>query len=338
MDNARANCCITGYVGMYILKELLETGHRVRIVCRTAEKGKAVQAYFSQYISEIDVVLIKDQLTPGAYGDAAKSVGAIIHTASPFNPTAKNSEEELIKPAIGMVENILAAAAASPTVKRVAITSSCAAVIDTLGGGPFVDRTYTEKDWNTVTREQGQGPLGYVASKTLAERAAYNFISKKKPHFDLVTLCPTLVLGAPLQEVKSIDTLNASCGLRYHLFDAKAIPENHIPLVVSAADVARAHVRAIDVEAVGGKRILLNGDTYSFQAILGAMRLKFPELKDRSTAGTPGKAEYEGVVCKVDCRIAEELLGIKFQGWYDCIINDTVPSLLALEKKLGRSK
>lgn len=158
---------------MHVLKELLQNRHRVRVISRSQEKGDHLKSQFSQYSSAIDVEVVKDQLATGAYDAATKNVEAIIHTASPFIMTAKDNEEELIKPAIAMATNMLNAAHKSPSVKLIVLTSSLAAIVDPFNGGNFKDTTYTGDSWNPIKRDQAEGPaLGYLASKTLAERAA----------------------------------------------------------------------------------------------------------------------------------------------------------------------
>lgn len=322
---------------MHILKELLENGHRVRVITRSQSKGEHLRAQFPKHASSIDVSLVSDQLKSGAYDEATKDIEAVIHTASPFIMNAKDNEEELIKPAIIMTMNMLNAAQKSPTVKRVILTSSIAAIVNPFEGALFADTTYTSESWNPVKREQAEGPvLGYLASKTLAEREAWSFMEREKPSFDLVTFCPTVVTGEPLQDVKSMDKLNTSCARIYNFFDAKEIPENRFPSVVSVKDVAEAHVKAVGVKEAGGKRFILNGDTFSNQFAIDAIRERYPELRERMMFGSPGKSELEGkTVCKLDTTPAQKILGIKFADWYEAIVVQTVPALLRLERECG---
>ena len=84
----------------------------------------------------------------------------------------------------------------APTVKRVTITSSFAAIIDPFKG-MRPGYTYSEKDWNPITHDQAlENPSnGYRASKTFAEKAAWDFLEKEKPNFTVSTINPPLVLG-----------------------------------------------------------------------------------------------------------------------------------------------
>jgi nucleoside-diphosphate-sugar epimerase len=85
----------------------------------------------------------------------------------------------------------------APGVKRVVITSSFASIINANKGNSWIEHTYSEKDWNPITAEEAvQNPSnGYRASKTFAERAAWEFVEKEKPNFTLSTMCPPLVIG-----------------------------------------------------------------------------------------------------------------------------------------------
>lgn len=322
---------------MHILKELLETGHRVRVISRSQEKGKVLQDQFSKQADQIDVVDIQDQLAPGAYDEAVKGVDAIIHTASPFTLDVEDVEKELLQPAEKMATNMLKAAAQAPSVKRIVLTSSVAAVADPFNGGLFAETTYTSESWNPIKRDQAEGGnLGYLASKTIAEHAAWDFVKKEKPQFDLVTVCPTLILGEPIQHVKSMNKLNTSCANIYALFDTKEIPDNEFPCIVSVHDVARAHVQGVDVAEAGGKRFILNGDSFSNQLTIDAIREKYPEMRDRMMVGKPGQSEVTKKPTPMDVSPAEKILGIKFAKTHEIIMEQTVPALIALEKKLKK--
>jgi nucleoside-diphosphate-sugar epimerase len=324
---------------MHILKKLLEAGHTVRVVSRSEEKGKALKESFREHSSKVEVTLVADQLAESAYDDAVRGVDAVIHTASPFIMNAKNVKTELLEPAMTMTTNMLSAAHKSGSVRRVVLTSSLAAIVNPFEGGLFADKIYDGASWNPITEDQVEGPvLGYLGSKKLAEDLAWKFVEKNKPSFDLVTHCPSLVVGAPLQHVKSMSKLNTSSSNIYQLFDAKDIPSNQFPCLVHVDDVANAHVRSLTAAEAGGKRFILSGDRYSFQLIVDEMRKTFPELRERMCVGNPGVDENKGkTLARLDVNPARELLGIRFTNWYDTIIRDTVPALIALEENLSHA-
>jgi nucleoside-diphosphate-sugar epimerase len=110
-----------------------------------------------------------------------------------FHFTVTEVQKELIDPAVigttGILKSIKKNA---PSVKRVVITSSFASIIDA-SKGPSWDHKYSEADWNPITPEQAvESPaFGYRASKTFAEKAAWDFVEKEKPNFTCVPFIPT---------------------------------------------------------------------------------------------------------------------------------------------------
>jgi nucleoside-diphosphate-sugar epimerase len=129
----------------------------------------------------------------------------------------------------------------SPSVKRVVITSSFASVLDpTKGLRPGY--TYSEKDWNPVTTQQAKdmksSVVAYLVSKTIAERAAWDFVEKEKPSFSLVTLCPPMVYGPVASEFDSMAKLNQSSADIYRLFNGseKSVPEDAFPAEADVRD------------------------------------------------------------------------------------------------------
>ena len=119
---------------------------------------------------------VPDITAPGAFSTAVKNVTAILHLASPYHFKIEKSEELLIPAREGTL-NVLRSAAKEPSVKRVVITSSFAAM-NQLGTDPYAQppKKYDETVWNPVTWEEAlSGPptMAYQASKKFAELAAY---------------------------------------------------------------------------------------------------------------------------------------------------------------------
>lgn len=144
-----------------------------------------------------------------------QGVSAIAHTASPFH-TRADEPDELIVPAVQGTTSVLRSAArfGGPALKRIAVTSSCAAVLD-----PGAPRLFSEADWNEASiaevRAHGRAAPGiakYRASKTLAERAAWAFYEENKASvgWDLVVLNPPFVFGPVLHLVDAPEKLNSS--------------------------------------------------------------------------------------------------------------------------------
>lgn len=105
------------------------------------------------------------------------------------------------------------------------------------------------------------GPVVYSASKTLAERAAHDFAAAHPRDLVISTLNPPMIYGPPLQSVASRDEVNTSSAAIYALVNGEPgrdVPWNRLPLFVHVKDIARAHVRALEVEdeaKVKGQRV-----------------------------------------------------------------------------------
>jgi nucleoside-diphosphate-sugar epimerase len=144
-----------------------------------------------------------------------QGVDAIEHTASPFHYKA-DDPNELIRPAISGTRSVLVSALKyGSDVKRVVITSSCASVLDVL----TEPKVFSEKDWNQSSarecEEKGRNApqaTKYRASKTLAERAAWQFVEENKDQlkFDITCINPPFVFGPVLHEVDKAENLNTS--------------------------------------------------------------------------------------------------------------------------------
>ena len=144
-----------------------------------------------------------------------EGVDAIEHVASPVTLSA-DDPDTLIIPAVNGTLNVLKSALTHGSlVRRIVITSSVAAIMTQT----TESRVYTESDWNDAAvkevEEKGRNafpPSKYRASKTLAERAAWDFYEKNKNviPWDLVVLNPPYIFGPILHEVSSPKALNES--------------------------------------------------------------------------------------------------------------------------------
>jgi nucleoside-diphosphate-sugar epimerase len=168
-----------GFIGSHILEQLLAQGYSVRAIVRSQAKAQQVISDFPNYGSKLDTGVVPDITAPGAFDEAVKSnppFDTVIHTASPFLYRVISDNQEFIEPAIkGTVEILKSVKAHAPEVKRVVITSSCAAVVDFSAGPTSTPpKVYTENDWNPTTLESissGTANNAYQASKKFAEKA-----------------------------------------------------------------------------------------------------------------------------------------------------------------------
>lgn len=175
------------------------------------------------------------------------------------------------------------------------ITSSFAAIVN-LNKGNRPGYTYSEDDWNPETYEVAKSSswrVAYCASKALAERAAWNYIEQKKPHFSLSTICPPKVFGPTANATISATSLPISAQEIFHLIHGNAtdIPPTSFWGWVDVRDVAIAHVRALESTEAANQRYFITEGRYSYQQICDILHAspRIPEpVKAKIPVGTPG--------------------------------------------------
>ncbi|WP_211318830.1 SDR family oxidoreductase [Nocardioides silvaticus] len=230
----------TGYIASWIVRYLLEDGHVVRGTVRDPDKPTGLEhlhALAAEHEGRLTLHRA-DLLDEGAYAEAMAGCELVIHTASPFLlGKVRDPERQLVKPALEGTRNVLGSVDATPSVKRVVLTSSVVAIqgdnVDMVGRGPF-----TEADWNTTSSLDHQP---YPYSKTVAEQAAWE-ICRAQDRWDLVTIHPGLVLGPALTTASksgSMTTMKAFIDGSL----AGGAPDLRFGLV-DVRDVARAHLLA----------------------------------------------------------------------------------------------
>lgn len=243
----------TGYVAGWLVKRLLEEGITVHAAVRDPKKEHKVQHL--NEIAENSPGTIKyfksDLLDEGSYAEAMEGCELVFHTASPFTSEYDDAQKELIEPAVKGTANVLNQAKKTSGVKRVVLTSSCAAIYtDAKEVQDVPNNILTEDIWNTTASLDYQ-PYSY--SKTLAEKQAWQ-ISKEQHEWDLVTINPSLVMGPPLNPNA---TTSESFSLLKQLGDGTfkmGAPKLGIGLV-DVRDVAEAHYRAGFTPSAEGRYI-----------------------------------------------------------------------------------
>jgi nucleoside-diphosphate-sugar epimerase len=328
----------SGFVASHILKTFLAHEYNVRGTVRSQSAADSVKKTHPQYANQLSFAIVPDIAAPNAFEEASKGMSGIIHTASPFFFAVTDNEKDLLLPAIQGTINALEAAAKNPTVKRVVITSSFAAILDPMKGYR-PGYTYTENDWNPVTYESAKtepnAPVAYVASKKLAEKAAWDWMEQHKPNFSLTTLCPPWILGPLLNTPSSMSKLNESSEVMYNLINGS---QNEIPATDFAAfadvrDVAQAHLLSYELDTAIGQRFIIAGGKFSYQSVADYIRKSIPELRNATPEGNPGAGEKEETYC-ADGIKAEKVLGLKYTS-LEATSVDTAWALVKMEKKLA---
>jgi dihydroflavonol-4-reductase len=311
----------SGFIAKHIILQLLNEGYDVRASVRTPNRRAEVTAAMvihAKDASDLDTRLTfctLDLESDDGWNEALKNCQALIHTASPFPMTQPASEDALIKPAVeGTLRALRAAQAAG--VERVILTSSVVAICNRrLAAGRS---RYDETDWSEAHFATSNA---YSKSKTLAEKAAWNFV-REFPEMKLTTINPSLVLGPPLDRA-----IGTSLKLIVRLLSAKdpMVPRLGMA-IVDVRDIAQMHVRALQRPASIGSRFIGSERFMWMRDIALVLKAEYPERKiatreapdwlirlfalfDKALAGIVPSLGHE---VPLDNSSAAEVLGMEF--------------------------
>jgi nucleoside-diphosphate-sugar epimerase len=238
----------SGFIGAHCIRQLLDAGYRVRATVRDLKREPDVGAMLKigdphpgDRLSFFAADLLKDE----GWSQAIAGCDYVLHVASPFPPTVPKNEDDLIVPAREGTLRVLRASR-DAGVKRVVVTSSFAAI--GYGHEPQA-APFTEKDW---TNPDAPGVTPYVKSKTLAERAAWDFMAREGGNLELSVVNPVGVFGPVLGPDYSTSILFIQ-----RMMDGAApgCPRLHFG-AVDVRDVADLHLRAMTSPVAKGERFL----------------------------------------------------------------------------------
>jgi nucleoside-diphosphate-sugar epimerase len=265
----------SGFIGSHSILQLLAAGHRVRTTVRSLKREADVRAMLKAGGVEAGDRLsfvAADLEDDAGWAEAVAGCEYVLHVASPFPAGVPKHEDELIVPAREGTLRVLRASRAA-SVKRVVLTSSFAAI----GYGHEPQETpFDERSWTNVN---GAGVSAYAKSKTLAERAAWDFVAREGGDLELSVVNPVGVFGPVLGP-----DLSASILVVQRLMDGiPGCPRISFG-VVDVRDVADLHLRAMSDPAAKGQRFLaVAGDSMSVLDVakvlkrrLGAASKKVP--------------------------------------------------------------
>ncbi len=261
----------TGYIAGHIVKRLLEDGRTVHAAVRDLSNESRLAA-LKKLAADLPGTIrffAADLLQDGSYGPAMQDCQLVFHTASPCLLTSRNPQRDLVEPALFGTQNVLNQACHTESVRRVVLTSSCAAIF-----GDNVDlkrsprEAFTEEDWNTTSSLKHQP---YAWSKTLAEREAW-CIANSQDRWDLISINPSAVVGPGI----SAQATSASFdGLEKFANGAMKSGMPHYEIgYVDVRDVAEAHIRAGFTPEAGG-RYLICAVNSSFAETAAVLRTHF---------------------------------------------------------------
>ncbi|KAI0314138.1 D-lactaldehyde dehydrogenase [Amylostereum chailletii] len=321
-----------GYIAAWVVRTLLEQGYSVRGTVRSASKGAHLASLFAEYGDKFEVVVVEDITKEGAFDEAVKGVDLVEHTASPFHFNVKEPED-LIVPAVRGTTGILESVKKhGSSVKRVVITSSCASVLKPSSTPAVWDETSWNEPAIEEVKEKGApapAPSIYRASKTLAEKAAWEFVEKNKDSiaWDLAVLNPPFVFGPPIHEVASLESLNTSQQELYNTIVLGKKDDAALSAPGSAwidvRDLGLAHVLAGQKAEAGGERIIVSAGPYYWQEIVDVANEIQPAPIENLPKGVPGATKGKEYALNYDTSKAERIFGIKYRSLKE-MVNDSL--------------
>ena len=254
----------SGYIAGFLIKQLLDQGWRVHTTVRNPAREAALRPLLG---GDADALrfFTADLMHDDGWATAMAGCSHVAHVASPFSTNAPRHEDDLIVPAReGVLRALRFAGAAGVT--RFVQTSSVAAIA--YGHGRGVHR-FTEADWTDVN---GPDVYAYVKSKTLAERAARDWIAGQGGAMEFVSVNPAAVLG-PVWS----DDFSASIEVVRQLLGGllPGCPDLGFG-IVDVRDVADLHVRALTAPGIAGERFIAAGPFMKLIDVARVLKAQMP--------------------------------------------------------------
>ncbi|XP_043691618.1 phenylacetaldehyde reductase-like [Telopea speciosissima] len=272
MSGAGKMVCVTGasgYIASWLVKLLLSKGYTVKASVRDPNDPKRTEHLLALDGAKERLRLFKaNLLEEGSFDSPVDGCEGVFHTASPFYHAVTDPQAELIDPALKGTLNVLGSCAKAPSVKRVIVTSSVAAVA--YNGKPRTPDVVVDETWFSDPAFCKEMKMWYVLSKTLAEEAAWKFAKEKG--MDMVTINPAMVIGPLLQP-----TLNTSAEAILNIINGAQTFPNASFGWVNVKDVANAHIQAFEIPSANGRYVLVERVAH-YSQVVKALRELYPTL------------------------------------------------------------
>jgi len=298
---------ISGFVGQHCAVELLKNGYTVRGSVRNLSKEQEVRKGIAKVIDAKNNLEFceLDLLSDKGWNKAMQGCDYVLHVASPFVIAEPKDENEMIKPAVeGTLRALKAAKKAG--VKKVVLTSSTVAM-----AGDKKKNHLTQKSWTNAKTDKVSV---YMKSKTLAERAAWDFYNNQTADdkMELTVVNPGPIYGPTLTG----NLTGASMSMIKDMITGKMPMQPNAHYVMSdVRDIAKIHVSAMENMKSNGERFIVTSEkTYSFVGV--ASILKENGFKKASPRKAPSfmvkfmslfNAEMKGMLPFVDVEVSADI-------------------------------
>ncbi|KAJ6494553.1 hypothetical protein C8R45DRAFT_1135484 [Mycena sanguinolenta] len=275
---------------------------------RSAAKAGDWITHFPQLKASYQSAVVSDFVAPGAFDDAARGCDIIAHVASPNNPKIRHAQPPRLDEA-----RASAAWCSRPPSPQCSRRRNWAP-------SPGPGKVYIERDWNSATYEEAKPStdfsFAYGVSRTLAERAFWDFIETEKPAWVGAAILPCAVFDPPILPLGSLVDMNHSVALLWQVASRKfknglSLAPRHT-FYVSARDAAFANVPAAEGEQ-------------SSDELVDILYRRFPALKDNLPPLNKGPDA-----------VTEKDLDIQRMP-FEQVVVDTIGGVMELDKKLKQA-
>jgi dihydroflavonol-4-reductase len=258
----------SGFLAQHVILQLLEKAYEVRGTLRSMKRADEVRAILAKHDARAaSIEFVEADLGADAgWAEAVKGCTYVQHVASPFPAVHPRDESELIRPAVDGTLRVLKAAKAAG-VKRVVMTSSVAAIAYGLGAAR--PNVVDETSWSNP---EGPDNTPYTKSKTLAERAAWDYVGHEGKGLELAAINPTGIFGPALSR-----DVSTSLEIPIRLLNGKTpgLPRLGFSMV-DVRDVAQCQVEAMTNPAAAGERFIASEEFLWFTECAEILRKEFP--------------------------------------------------------------
>jgi len=250
----------SGYIAGFVIRQLAEAGWQINTTVRNLARESEVRGWLKIAPDQLRF-FAADLLSDAGWAEAVAGCSHVVHVASPLPTQRVRHENDLIVPARDGALRVLRAADAAG-VRRFVMTSSVAAIA--YGHNRKIAR-YSEADWTDVN---GPNVHAYAKSKTLAERAARDWLAETGSRIDYVSVNPAAVLGPVLA-----NDFSGSIEVVQRLLNGSlpGLPNFGFG-IVDVRDVADLHVRALTAPDMAGERFIACGPFMMMRDIASVLR------------------------------------------------------------------
>ena len=317
----------TGHIGFRTLVEALSAGYEVRAAVRRESSIAEIKAAKSiqPYLSSLSFVLVEDITKYGVFDEAVKGVSYIIHLASPLAKPSDDLDKTIIQPATHGTLSILSSAIKQPTVKRVVITSSQAAVTPLtayMGQDPGVLTPESKVSSESLPNKYPNYFAAYAASKILAYNHTIEFIEKEKPKFSVINIMPTFVIGKNELAITPEAVNKGSNAVALNVLLGVQNPVGLTATTVHVDDVARIHVAALDPKIEGNRNFGANCngiDGIEWDSAVHIVKKHFPKAVENGIFPLGGS--QKSTPLSFDATETEKAFDFKFKTFEEQIIS-----------------